>query len=306
MTYSIVARDPETGDFGAAVQSHWFAAGDVCWAEPGVGVVATQALAEMSYGPLGLQRMREGLPAADALAELTAADEGNEHRQVAMVDREGHAAVHSGERCIRMFGHRTGDGFSVQANMMLSDTVWHAMHASFTSSNGDLAERLLLTLEAAEGEGGDVRGRQAARILVVRAEPSSKPWEDTIVDLRVDDHHAPLVELRRLLGLKRAYDRLDAAEKLELAGDLEGAFREQAAALASQPDSPEIAFWYALSLAGHGRADEAKRTIAIAFRAHPGWGELLRRLAADGFLDMSSEALDDLVPPPSAAVGPPG
>ncbi len=306
MTYSIVARDAGTGNFGAAVQSHWFAAGDVCWAEPGVGAVATQALAEMSYGPLGLQRMREGLPAADALAELTAADEGSEHRQVAMVDREGRVAVHSGERCIRMFGDRTGEGFSVQANMMLNDTVWDAMHASFTSSSGDLAERLLLALEAAEGEGGDVRGRQAARILVVRAEPSAKPWEDTIVDLRVDDHHAPLVELRRLLELKRAYDRLDAAEKLELAGDIEGAFREQAAALASQPDIPEIAFWYALSLAGHGRGDEAKQTIAIAFRAHPGWAELLRRLADDGFLDLTRGVLRDLVPPPSAAVEPPG
>lgn len=278
------------------MQSHWFAAGDVCWAEPGVGAVATQALAEMSYGPHGLERMREGESAEGVLAGLTAADEGREHRQVAMVDRAGRVAVHSGSRCIRMYGHRIGDGFSVQANMMLNDTVWDAMHVAFVAATGDLAEKLMVTLEAAEGEGGDVRGRQAARILVVRAEPSGKPWTDTLVDLRVDDHEVPLVELRRLLDLKRAYDKLDAAEKLELAGDLEGAFRVQQEALEAAPDNPEIAFWYAISLAGHGRVDEAKRTIAIAFRTHSGWEELLRRLAADGFLDLSREALIDLLP----------
>ncbi len=294
MTYSIVARDPQTGNFGTAVQSHWFAAGDVCWAEPGVGAVATQALAEMSYGSLGLDRMREGESAEGVLAGLTAADEGREHRQVAMIDRAGRVAVHSGARCIRMFGHRTGDGFSVQANMMLNDTVWDAMHEAFAAAKGDLAERLLVTLEAAEGEGGDVRGRQAARILVVRAEPSGKPWEDTLVDLRVDDHEAPLVEVRRLLELKRAYDKLDSAEKLELAGDLEGALREQAAALGSQPDDPEIAFWYAISLAQHGRLQEAKETIRVAFRAHPGWEVLLRRLGEDGFLEIPPETFAEL------------
>jgi uncharacterized Ntn-hydrolase superfamily protein len=249
----------------------------------------------MSYGSLGLQRMGRGASAADALAELTAADEGRDHRQVAMVDRDGRVAVHSGSSCIRMFGHRTGDGFSVQANMMLNDTVWDAMHAAFTAASGELAERLMVTLEAAEAEGGDVRGRQAARILVVRAEPSGKPWEDTLVDLRVDDHEAPLVELRRLLELKRAYDKLDSAEKLELAGDLEGAFREQAAALGSQPDNPEIAFWYAISLAQHGRLKEAKATIRVAFRAHPGWEILLRRLGEDGFLEIPPETFAGLV-----------
>jgi uncharacterized Ntn-hydrolase superfamily protein len=297
MTCSIVARDPDTGDFGAAVQSHWFAAGDVCWAEPGVGAVATQAQLEMSYGSLGLKRMGGGASAASALAELTAADDGRDNRQVAMIDREGRVAVHSGSRCIRMYGHRTGEGFSVQANMMLKDTVWDAMHQTFTAATGDLAERLVVTLEAAEAEGGDVRGRQAARVLVVRAEPSGEPWADTFVDLRVDDHEMPLVELRRLLELKRAYDRLDSAEKLELAGDLEGAFGEQAAALASQPGNAEIAFWYAISLAQHGRLEEAKARIAVAYGAHPGWEVLLRRLLADGQAELAPEASSALLPP---------
>jgi uncharacterized Ntn-hydrolase superfamily protein len=296
MTYSIVARDAETGDLGAAVQSHWFAAGMVCWAEAGVGAVATQATVELSYGPLGLERMRAGDGAEEALSALLAADADAEHRQVAMVDREGRVATHTGARCIREAGHRRGEGFSVQANMMLRDTVWDAMHDAYLAAEGDLADRLLAALDAAEAERGDIRGRQAARILVVRAEPSGKPWEDTLVDLRLDDHPAPLPELRRLLELKRAYDRLDTAEKLELAGDLEGALREQQAALAAVPDNPEIAFWTAISLASRGRIEDARGTMAVAFHAHPGWLELLRRLVADGFVEMPREALAALLP----------
>lgn len=301
MTYSIVARDAETGDFGVAVQSHWFAAGMVCWAESGVGAVATQATVEVSYGPFGLERLRAGESAGDVLRALLAADEDAEYRQVAMVDREGRVAAHTGARCIREAGHRSDDYFSVQANMMLRDTVWDAMHDAYRTAEGDLADRLLAALDAAEAERGDIRGRQAARILVVRAEPSGKPWEDTLVDLRLDDHPAPLPELRRLLELKRAYDRLDAAEKLELVGDLDGALREQQAALAAVPDNPEIAFWTAISLASHGRVEDARGAMAIAFRAHPGWLELLRRLVVDGFVEMPRDALTALLPGESGA-----
>lgn len=297
MTYSIVARDPRTGDLGAAAQSHWFAAGTLCWAEPGVGAVATQAWALMSYGPLGLDRMRAGLSPAEALAELRAADEGAEHRQVAMVDRTGALAVHTGARCLREAGHRIGEAFSCQANMMLRSTVWDAMHDAYLSAEGDLADRLLVTLEAAEAEGGDIRGRQAARILVVRAEPSGEPWTDTLVDLRVDDHPAPLVELRRLLELKRAYDRLEAAEELELAGDRDAALRERLAALRAAPASAEVAFWTALSLASAGRVDESREALRVAFDAHEGWRELLRRMAEDGQLDLDAETVRALLRP---------
>ena len=296
MTYSIVARDPETGDFGAAVQSHWFAAGDVCWAEPGVGAVATQASALMSYGPLGLERMRAGASPEDALRELTAADEGAAVRQVAMVDGLGRVATHTGADCIHECGHHVGQGYSCQANMMWNATVWDAMAEAFEAASGDLAGRLLAALEAGEGEGGDVRGRQAARILVVRAEPSAEPWTDVLADLRIDDHEAPLVELRRLLDLKRAYDRLDAAEKLELAGDLEGALAEQRAAMAGMPGNPEAAFWLAISLSAQGRLEEARETIRVAFDAYPGWIELLRRLARDGMTGTPREALEALLP----------
>ena len=295
MTYSIVARDPATGQLGAAVQSHWFAAGLVCWAESGVGAVATQATVLVDHGPLGLEAMRAGASADEALAARLAADPDREHRQVAMVDPRGTVAAHTGSRCIRDAGHRTGEGFSCQANMMRSPTVWDAMHDAFAGSSGDLAERLLLALEAAEAEGGDIRGKQAARVLVVRAEPTERPWEDVLVDLRLDDHPAPLPELRRLLTLQRAYDRLQAAEDMELEGDIDGSFAERTAAMAMVPDNPEIAFWTAISLALHGRLEEGRAALAVALPADPGWADLLRRLGDQGLVEVTPELATDLL-----------
>jgi uncharacterized Ntn-hydrolase superfamily protein len=297
VTYSIVARDPATGQLGVAVQSHWFAAGDlVMWAEPGVGAVATQALVEVSHGPLGLTLMRDGVSAEEAVRARVEADEGRENRQLAMVDAQGVAAAHTGARCIREAGHRTGEAYSVQANMMMNDTVWDAMASAYESSSApDLAHRLLDALDAAEAEGGDIRGKQAAGILVVRARPGERSWEDVVVHLRVDDHPEPLPELRRLVDLKFAYDRLDAAEKLEQAGDLAAAYQEQRAALEAFPRNEEIAFWTAVSLAEKGRIIEACDTIQVASRAYPGWVELLRRLARDGYLGVSTEALERLL-----------
>jgi uncharacterized Ntn-hydrolase superfamily protein len=298
MTYSIVARDPETGDFGVAVQSHWFAAGEgVPWAEPGVGAVATQAMIDESYGPRGLALMRSGRSAPEALEQLVAEDEGRDHRQIAMVDARGTVAVHTGSRCLRHAGHRTGDAFSAQANMMMNPTVWGAMAAAYEREVGkDLAHRLLGALEAAEAEGGDIRGRQAAGILVVKATPSDRPWQDTIVHFRVDDHPEPLAELRRLVDLKSAYAKMDAAERLEIAGDLAGALRELQEALLAQRDNPEFAFWTAVAMAGQGRVDEARDTIRMAYRAGDGWVELLKRLAAEGFLEVPQETIAALLP----------
>jgi len=298
MTFSIVARDPQTGEFGAAVQSHWFAAGLVCWAQAGVGAVATQATVLIEHGPLGLELLRSGRSASKALAERLAADGDREHRQVAMVDREGRSAAHTGSSCIRDAGHRAAEGFSCQANMMRRDTVWDAMHVAFAGSSGPLAERLLVALEAAEAEGGDIRGRQAARILVVRAESTERPWEDVLVDLRVDDHPAPLPELRRLLELQRAYDRLGAAEDMELAGDLDGSFAERQAAMAAVPRNPEIAFWTAISLGLHGRLEDARRALAVALPADPGWAELLRRLGDQGLMEVTPELAAELLAGP--------
>ena len=266
------------------MQSHWFAAGNgVIWAEPGVGVVATQALLDESYGPLGLDLMRGGKTAEESLRALVEVDGGRDDRQAAMIDARGRVAAHTGAKCLHAAGHRTGDGFSCQANMMLNDTVWEAMHDAFTSTPGDLVHRLLAALDAAEAEGGDIRGRQAAGILVVRAEPTGQRWRDRVIDVRVDDHPEPLAELRRLVELKLAYDLMERADQLELAGDLDGAVAEYRAALATHGDVPELAFWGAITLAKGGATEEARDLLSGL--SHPGWAELLRRMVADGSLD---------------------
>ncbi len=296
MTYSIVARDPNTGDLGVAVQSHWFAAGDVCWARSGVGAAATQATALMDHGPLGLELLADGMSAEEALRARIDADEHADVRQVAIVDVNGGAAAHTGARCMREAGHTTGDGFSCQANMMRRATVWNAMASAFVSSRGELADRLLAALEAAEAEGGDIRGRQAGRILVVRAAPTEKPWEDVLVDVRVDDHPDPLVELRRLLDLSRAYEHQSAAEEAATEGDVDRAEAETKTALALAGGNPEIAFWAAVSMATHGMLEEARsRMLPAVFAADPGWRELLVRLGEQRLSELTPEIVAELL-----------
>jgi uncharacterized Ntn-hydrolase superfamily protein len=295
VTYSIVARDPGSGDLGVAVQSHWFAAGIVCWARPGLGAVATQATALIDHGPLALDLLERGLDAEAALRARGEADEDFAARQVAVLDASGGVAVHTGASCIPEAGHRRGDGFSCQANMMRRDTVWDAMAAAFESADGALADRLLAALDAGEAEGGDVRGRQAARVLVVRGEPTDRPWEDVLVDVRVDDHPEPLVEIRRLVELARTYDRLEHAEELELAGDLEGALAERRAAIHASPGNPEAGFWTAISLAARGRIDDARPLVAAAVAVDPGWADLLRRLGERALSEMTPELSEALL-----------
>src|SRR5437899_12471637 len=206
-TYSIVAIDRRGGEMGVAVQSHWFSVGSVVtWAEAGVGVVATQALVEASYGPLGLALMQGGKSPTEALKSLLATDPSPRVRQVAILDFRGRVATHTGEECIPQAGHISGRGFSTQANLMRNRRVWPAMASAFRRTTGDLTSRLLASLDAAEGAGGDVRGRQSAAILVLRTKPSGSPWHDKVVDLRVEDHPAPLKELSRLVVLHQAYE----------------------------------------------------------------------------------------------------
>jgi uncharacterized Ntn-hydrolase superfamily protein len=296
MTYSIVARDAETGRLGVAVQSHWFSVGSVVsWAEAGVGAVATQSFAERSYGPLGLELMRRGRSAPEALETLVRADTDRAVRQVAFVDTKGRVGVHTGDGCIREFGHETGDDFSVQANMMERDTVWSAMATAFRTAEGDLPERLLAALAAAQGEGGDIRGMQSAAMLVVEAEPTGTEWHDRVIDLRIEDHARPVDELARMLRLWRAYGHAERAEELELVPDLEGAMRERFTSLEMVPDHPELAFWAAVAMAGAGQLDDARRTIAVAHAAGPGWAELLRRVVADGQVELDDDAVAALL-----------
>ncbi len=276
MTYSIVARDPTTGELGVAVQSHWFSVGPlVPWALPGVGAVATQANIEVAHGPGGLTLLQAGLDASSALHRLLTEDAGAAGRQVAIVDAEGRAAAHTGASCMPEAGHVTGDGVSCQANLMASVRVWPAMLAAFETTGGSLVRRLLAALDAAEREGGDIRGRQSAAILVVPA--GGESWQTT-VSLRVEDHPEPLVELRRLVALQEAYDLAGQADSLVSEGRHDEAARLYVQASEHAPDNHELLFWAGLGAAQNGELDTAVDWVRRAIAMHPGWELLLRRL----------------------------
>jgi len=286
-TFSIVARDPASGAMGVAVQSHWFSVGSlVTWAEAGVGAVATQALVEVSYGPLGLALMRAGKSAPEALAALLAADGdgGRELRQVAMVDAQGRVAAHTGARCIADAGHEIGTGFSVQANMMATPDVWPAMARAYRETEGDLAERMLAALEAGQAAGGDVRGRQSAAILIVQPTSTGRPWADRVMELRVEDHPEPIRELGRLVHLHRTYRRMNRGDELMGAGQTEEALCEYRAAAEMAPEIAELPFWHAVTLADLGRLDEALPIFSAVFARDPAWAKLLTRLPPAGLL----------------------
>jgi uncharacterized Ntn-hydrolase superfamily protein len=278
-TYSIVARDAETGQLGVAVQSHYFGVGMVVtWAEADVGAVATQASADPAYGKLGLDLMRAGKSASDSLAGLLASDSNREVRQVAMVDRKGRVAAHTGSTTIPEAGHIVGDGFSVQANMMLKNSVWPAMAEAYRASRGELVDRLLAALDAAEAEGGDIRGRQSAAILIVGGKNTGRPWFDTIFDLRVDDAPEPLAEIRRLVSIRRAYIHEYQADVALERADLETMEREYAAAEQLIGENPEMRFWHAISLLTLGKTDDGIAMLAEIAARDRNWIELALRL----------------------------
>ena len=275
-TYSIVARDPASGQFGVAVQSHWFSVGPlVPWARAGVGAVATQANVEVSYGPRALELLAAGTGAREALAGLVAADPGAAHRQVAVVDAAGGVGTHTGSSCVQFAGHVTGAAVSCQGNLLSSEDVWPAMLAAFEASAGPLAGKLLTALDAGEVAGGDARGRQSAALVVVGA--TGEPWE-ALVSLRVEDHPAPLVELRRLLELHEAYGLADAADRLAGEGRHAEAAEVYQRASALAPQNHELAFWSGLGLAQSGDMDAALERVRAAIEAHPGWRAILERL----------------------------
>jgi uncharacterized Ntn-hydrolase superfamily protein len=286
-TYSIVARDPKTGELGVAVQSHWFSVGSiVTWAEAGVGAVATQSFIDPAYGPRALELLKRGVPAPDALAQLVAADAQRDVRQVAVVDAQGRVAAHTGAKAIAAAGQHVGAQFSVQANLMANAKVWPAMAAAYEGATGDLADRLLAALDAAESVGGDIRGRQSAAILVVKPTSSGKPWAgaDRLFDLRVDDQPAPLVELRRLVRLQRAYNRANRGDELMSEQKVEAALKEYAAAAEIAPEIVELPFWHAVTLASIGRETEAVPIFRAVFAKEPAWADLVPRLPASGLL----------------------
>jgi uncharacterized Ntn-hydrolase superfamily protein len=275
-TYSIVARDADTGELGAAVQSHWFSVGSiVTWARPGVGAVCTQSIAEPAYGPRLLDALEGGAAPADALRALLAGDGTADYRQVAVIGVDGPPATHSGPGCIAFAGHAAGDDFSVQANMMASEAVWPAMAGAFTAATGPLSRRLLAALRAAQAAGGDARGQQSSALVVVPA--AGEPWERT-VDLRVEDHAEPLDELERLLVLHDAYTLATRGDDLTGEGRHAEAGEAYRAAAALAPDNHELLFWAGLAEFDHGDRETGLAQVRKAIALQPGWHGLLSRL----------------------------
>ncbi|HTE65645.1 MAG TPA: DUF1028 domain-containing protein [Candidatus Binatia bacterium] len=284
MTYSIVARDPATGRFGVAVQSHYLGVGPVVpWLEAGVGAVATQASVNVSFGPIGLGLLRAGRSADAVVAALVASDDRPEVRQLGVVDAEGRAAAHTGAECIPACGHLVRDGFTVQGNLLERETCWPAMATAYEaalSAGEPLVERLLRAMEAAEGEGGDVRGRQSAAIMVVDSVAHAAAWRGRLMDLRIEDHPDPVPELRRIVTLQLAYELLDPEGEAAKAGrNVEERYAE---ARRLAPDAHELVFWRGLELATGGDVAAGQRELAIAFAADARWRTTLEHLAAAG------------------------
>jgi len=295
-TYSIVARDPVTGELGVAVQSHWFSVGPiVAWAEAGVGAIATQSFVDPSYGKLGLELMRAGKSAPDTLKALLAGDEGREVRQVAMIDFQGRVDAWTGKNDIQAAGHIVGKNYSVQANLMLNEKVWPAMSAAFENAKGDLAERLLAALDAAQSVGGDIRGKQSAALIVVTGKPTGQAWKDRVFDLRVDDSADPLGELRRLVKLQRAYNHMNAGDLAVEHKDNEGALREYSAAEKLVPDNAEMIYWHAVALVNMGKVDESLPLFRKVFAMDPNWATLTPRLPKSGLLPNDPKIIERIL-----------
>ena len=295
-TYSIVAYDQETGELGVAVQSHWFSVGSlVPWAKAGVGAVATQSFVKVEYGPEGIRKMESGMSAEEALSSLLKEDEGEGVRQVAMIDVNGSVAAHTGDKCIYAAGHRVGENYSVQANLMEKETVWEAMAYTFENAKGDLANKMMSALEAAEREGGDIRGKQSAAMLIVSGDPTGIPWKDVVMDIRVDDHAEPLKELKRLIRIHRAYQHANKGDQYLEKEEIEKALAEYEKASEYYPENPELPYWAAVTLASKGKLDQALPIFLDSFNREPRLRELTPRLVNSGLLPDNKEILRQIM-----------
>jgi uncharacterized Ntn-hydrolase superfamily protein len=296
-TYSIVARDPKTGEMGVGVQSHWFSVGSVVsWGEAGVGVVATQSLVNKSFGLRGLDLLKQGKTPQQAVESLISDDEGRDVRQLAILDYQGNVATHTGSKCIKHAGHIVGDNFSVQANMMLSEKVWPAMAEAFENyGNLSLPERIIKSLEAAESVGGDIRGKQSAALLVVAGERAENKWEDPIIGLRVEDHDDPLKELNRLLTIFRAYEHMNNGDLAIEKGDMAKALKEYNAAQNMFPENLEMTYWTAISLANQNKLEEALKLFKKIFKKDRNWRLLTERLPYSELLNVNKDNLNKIL-----------
>jgi len=295
-TYSIVALDGETGELGVAVQSHWFSVGFlVPWAKAGVGAVATQSFVKVDYGPDGLKLMDEGFTAEEALTKLVSEDEGEAVRQVAMIDIKGNVAAHTGSKCIYAAGHQVGENYSVQANLMEHETVWPAMAKAYENTEGDLADKMMAALEAAEAEGGDIRGKQSAAMLIVTGEPTGLQWKDVVMDIRVEDHPEPLKELKRLIRVQRAYRHANKGDHYLELEEIEKALAEYEMAADYYPENPELPYWSAVTLASKGQLDKALPIFKEVFQKEPRLRKLTPRLVNSGLLPNDETLIQTII-----------
>ena len=295
-TYSIVARDSVTGEMGVAVQSHWFSVGTtVAYGEAGVGVVATQSLVNPMYGPKGLALMKQGLSAQQSLDALTHNDAGQMYRQVAMLNTKGEVAAHTGSDCIDMAGDRQGKNFSVQANMMLKNTVWDAMAIAFENTKGSLAERMMASMKAAENEKGDIRGKQSAAILIVSGTATGNSWEDRLMDLHVEDHENPLEELERLMNIHKAYDYMNKGDLAMEDGDSKEAEHLYLQAQNLFPENLEMKYWYAVNLLNNKETTKALPILKSIFKEDKNWQVLIPRLVKSKLLSISEKDLEKVM-----------
>jgi uncharacterized Ntn-hydrolase superfamily protein len=285
MTFSIVAYDARTRELGGAIASFGFAVGPLAlWARPGAGIAITQMMPEPSYAVVGLNRMELGEAADTVLPSLLETDTGASQRQLAMLDSRGTVAAYTGAQCVAHAGHRAEGGVSAQGAMLLNPGVWEQMYEAFKRAEGSLAERLIATLEKGQSLGGDIRGQRAAALVVVRAKASDRPWRDRIVDLRIDDHHEPITELRRLYSLSHLYSSSNNAFETALSGDMAGALAEFTRLEQENHDDPDVASRQGILLALSGDIDNSRRRFDACYRVSDAWHEVVRRLATAGFL----------------------
>ncbi len=295
-TFSIVARDTITGEMGVAVQSHWFSVGSlVAWGKAGVGVVATQSFINPSFGPRGLSLLENGLTPKMAVEDLLKLDAGRDVRQLAILDFKGNVFSYTGKNCIAEAGNIVGSNFSVQANLMEKNTVWPAMAEAFKNTTGSLAERLMAALEAAQKEGGDIRGKQSAAILVVKAKSTGNSWEDKVVDLRVEDNPNPIKEMRRLLTIQEAYEFMNKGDLAVEIGNNKLAKKYYMRAQKLNPDNLEMKYWYAVTLANNGEIEEASKIFKAIFKINSNWKTLTPRLVKAKLLTVSKKDLDKIL-----------
>jgi len=295
-TYSIVARDPDTGEMGVAVQSHWYSVGSiVSWGEAGVGVVATQSFVNPAFGPNGLELLKSGMTAEQVVDKLIAEDEGRDVRQLAIIDVNGNVKSYTGKNCIPGAGNIVGENYSVQANLMLNDKVPGAMSKAFEKSTGPLAERLMAALFAAEQVGGDIRGKQSAAILVVKGRSTGQVWEDRLIDLRVEDDSYPLDKLDRLLKIHRAYNHMNAGDLAVEHGDMELAMKEYSAAEKMFPENEEMKYWHAVTMATNGNVEGSLPLFKAVFEKNKNWKILTPRLVPIGLLNVNKEQLQKIL-----------